>query len=100
MPRWEEPVRRINETAYRHGKSIALRVFVRRGGVALVLFLAALSGAVRSEAANWFVRPNGATYGSGNGSSWTNAWSGFSSIAWGSVACGDTIWIAGGTYTQ
>jgi hypothetical protein len=40
----------------------------------------------------------GAT-GSNNGSSWTNAWSELSQIGWSSVACGDTIWIGGGTYT-
>lgn len=53
-----------------------------------------------AEAANWYVRPNSSTYGTGNGSSWTNAWSGFSAISWGSVSCGDTIWVAGGKYTQ
>lgn len=52
------------------------------------------------QATNWYVRPSGATYGTGNGTSWTNAWSGFSSINYGSVACGDTIWVAGGTYNQ
>lgn len=48
----------------------------------------------------WFVRPNGTSYGTGSGTSWTNAWSGFSAINWTSVAAGDTIWVAGGSYTQ
>lgn len=48
-------------------------------------------------AANWFVRPSG---GSGSGTSWTAAWNGFSSINWSSISAGDTIWVAGGTYTQ
>lgn len=46
--------------------------------------------------ANWFVVPGGA--GSANGTSWTNAWN-MGSIAWGSVAAGDTVWISGGTYS-
>lgn len=49
------------------------------------------------QAANWYVRPIG---GSGSGTSWTTAWNGLNAINWGSVSCGDTIWIAGGTYTQ
>ncbi len=38
--------------------------------------------------------------GSNSGSSWTDAWSEMSQIGWSSVACGDTIWIGGGTYTS
>jgi len=49
---------------------------------------------------NWYVRPNGGSYGSENGSDWNNAFDGFSDIAWASIAAGDTIWVAGGTYTQ
>ena len=67
----------------------------------LILFLVLLFGsfglAKSSEAANWYVRPSG---GSGSGTSWTAAWNGFNGINWNSVACGDTIWVAGGTYTQ
>lgn len=44
-------------------------------------------------AANWYVK-KGAS-GTNAGTSWTNAWPDFSSIAFASVACGDTIWIAG-----
>jgi len=65
----------------------------------LVLALLSLF-AIQVEAANWYVRPNGSTYGSANGTSWTNAWSGWSGIIWASVNAGDTIWVAGGTYTQ
>jgi hypothetical protein len=54
----------------------------------------------QSFAANWFVRPNGGSYGTENGTSWTNAYDGFSDITWSSIAAGDTIWVAGGTYTQ
>jgi hypothetical protein len=52
------------------------------------------------QAANFFVRPNGGTYGAENGTDWSNAYDGFSDITWASVAAGDTVWIAGGTYTQ
>ncbi len=37
--------------------------------------------------------------GSNNGSTWTNAWTELNTINWSSVACGDTIWLGGGTYT-
>ncbi|MGZ3770948.1 MAG: hypothetical protein ACXVCP_15070 [Bdellovibrio sp.] len=53
-----------------------------------------------SFAVNWFVRPNGSAYGLGNGTSWSNAWNGFAGVSWGSVSCGDTIWVAGGNYSQ
>lgn len=49
---------------------------------------------------NWYVRPNGSTYGTAAGTSWTNAWSGLSGIQWASVAPGDRVWLAGGSYTQ
>ena len=48
----------------------------------------------------WYVRPNGGTYGAENGLDWNNAFDGFSDIALSSVACGDTIWVAGGNYTS
>jgi hypothetical protein len=50
-----------------------------------------------ASAANWYVR-KGAT-GSNNGSNWTNAWNEMNQIRWTSVLPGDTIWLAGGTYT-
>jgi hypothetical protein len=50
--------------------------------------------------ANWYVRPNGGAYGAENGTDWTNAFDGFSDINWAGVSAGDTIWVAGGTYTQ
>lgn len=46
-------------------------------------------------AANWYVRPSSA--GSSTGADWNNAWSA-SSISWGSVKPGDTVWLAGGNY--
>src|SRR5262249_53756302 len=34
-----------------------------------------------------------------NGSDWTNAWSGWSSIQWANVHAGDTVYVAGGAYS-
>ena len=64
----------------------------------VVLGVGVLSFAISAQGANWYVRPSSA--GTANGSNWSNAWS----IAnlnsnWNSVAAGDTVWIAGGTYT-
>jgi hypothetical protein len=59
-----------------------------------------MSCASAADAANWYVRPDGTAYGTGSGTSWTNAFSGFSAIAWASVSPGDTIWVAGGTHRQ
>src|SRR5208337_4546126 len=61
-------------------------------GTMIVLWLAA-----SASAANWYVRPGGA--GSKTGADWNNAWD-IGSIGWSSVSGGDTIWIAGGTYTS
>jgi hypothetical protein len=51
-------------------------------------------------AADWYVRPNGGNYGAENGTDWNNAFDGFADIAWASVNAGDSIWVAGGDYTQ
>jgi hypothetical protein len=59
-----------------------------------LLFLAI---GTNTQANNWYVRPGGA--GSGAGTDWNNAWD-FGSVAWSSVNAGDTIWVAGGTYTK
>jgi len=67
---------------------------MRKFGLILVLLLAA---AQSTFAANWFV-VKGAS-GTNAGTSWANAWNEMSSINFSSVACGDTIWLAGGTYT-
>lgn len=61
--------------------------------VALLMFctLQALAG-------NWYVRASAT--GSGTGVDWTNAWTDFNSVNYTSVACGDTVWVAGGNYTH
>lgn len=81
----------INTGASRRFRRIA-------GGLAVgTLFLTITAGA---QAANWYVRPNGGSYGAANGTSWSAAFNGLGGIAWSSVACGDTIWVAGGDYSQ
>ncbi len=63
----------------------------------------ALSSALAS-AENLYVRPNGGAYGTENGTSWDNAFDGFSDVAWGSgtglVGAGDILFVAQGNYTQ
>jgi hypothetical protein len=52
--------------------------------------------AERAFSANWYVAPGGA--GSKTGANWNNAWDA-SGVSWSSVSAGDTIWLAGGSYT-
>jgi hypothetical protein len=49
-----------------------------------------------AAATSWYVRPT--STGSQTGADWNNAWT-ISSISWSSVKPGDTIWLAGGTYS-
>ena len=65
--------------------------------IPLLLLMLAVTAA-ESFAGNWYVA-KGAT-GSNNGTSWTNAWNEMNQINFSTVACGDTVWIAGGTYTS
>jgi hypothetical protein len=58
--------------------------------------LSLLLMAASAPAANWYVRPGGA--GSQTGADWNNAWDS-AGIGWSSVSAGDTIWLAGGTYS-
>jgi hypothetical protein len=46
--------------------------------------------------ANWYVRPS--STGANSGADWNNAWSN-STIKWASVHPGDTLWLAGGSYS-
>lgn len=46
---------------------------------------------------DWFVRPNSSGYI--NGRDWQNAWS-LSSLNWKFINPGDTVWLAGGSYTN
>ena len=60
-----------------------------------ILKFLALGGGGRS----WYVRPSGGTYGSEDGTSYANAWDGFSNIVWASIMPGDTLYVCG-THTQ
>ena len=60
-------------------------------GVCSLLFVAG------ADAANWYVRSGGA--GSNTGVDWNNAWA-LGGITWASVNPGDTIWLAGGNYSD
>jgi len=65
----------------------------------LLAFLFGLFGVAKtSQAANWYVRDSSYAEGSNNGTDWTNAWRG--SVTWASVSAGDTIYLAGGDYTN
>jgi hypothetical protein len=48
-----------------------------------------------SSGVTWYVRPAGAIYGTGDGTSYGNAWSGFSAIDTLSINAGDVVYIAG-----
>ena len=82
--------------------SLFLRSEITLRGFPLLFSILLLCGfsftfGIPAQAANWYVTPSG---GTGAGTSWTAAWNGFSAINWTSVAAGDTIWVAGGTYSQ
>lgn len=80
-------------------KFVARSRATSRRARALIIAGLALIGAA-AHAANWYVRPNGGSYSPNDGKSWNTAFNGFSGVPWSTVACGDTIWVAGGTYTQ
>ena len=62
---------------------------------ALILIVLSLLLSLNLHGATYFVL-SGA---SGNGTSWANAWGSPSSISWSSLNPGDTVCIAGGTYS-
>lgn len=68
-----------------------------RIGYLLGVSLAFLS-VFHASARDFYLRA-GAT-GANNGTDWNNAWNNTTSITWGSVGPGDTIWIAGGDYAK
>lgn len=59
--------------------------------LALCLFIPSAFGT------NWYV--NKFATGTNAGTTWTNGWNEMNQINWSSVACGDTIWVAGAAYT-
>jgi len=72
----------------------------RGGWVKVVLIIVSLLLAVSVfpsfvSAASWYV--DNARSSGGNGQSWGGAWKSFSSISWGSINPGDTLYISGGS---
>lgn len=50
---------------------------------------------------SWYIDAPGAVIGGAtNGTSWANAWTNPVSVAWTSIAAGDTIYVSGGTTTK
>ena len=43
----------------------------------------------------WYVRPSGGSYGAEDGTSYDNAWDGFTNIVWGSINPGDRLVVSG-----
>ncbi len=85
-------IRYLKEVIARGNRKMIFRCFI--GIFSIAILFVSVSTAF---SANWYVR-KGAT-GSNNGSNWTNAWNEMNQINWSSVSPGDTIWLAGGTYT-
>lgn len=69
----------------------------------LLALSAVVAGSAVLHAEDLYVRA-GVSGGARTGADWNNAWSGFSDIKWGEGAgrlgAGDTLWVAGGTYTS
>jgi hypothetical protein len=76
-------------------KRTGVTSLVKRG--LLLLFCLVFLGEI-AQAANWYVRPS--QHGSNTGIDWNNAWS-IETLNgnWAKVKPGDTIWLAGGTYS-
>lgn len=66
----------------------AIRIFAIQ---AIIILLAATLCSAR----DWYVRPNGNTYGAATGATYNDALSGFAGIPWASINPGDRIYIAG-----
>lgn len=45
--------------------------------------------------ADWYVRPDASHGGTNSGTSYVNAWQGWSAISWGSLVAGDTLYVCG-----
>ena len=79
------------------GSSLRSRTLLERIMLFVALGSASLLLLNRAEAADWYVRP--AATGANTGKDWNNAWS-LGTIAWSNLVAGDTVWIAGGTYSS
>lgn len=70
--------------------------------VAMLALFCLFAGSIGCYGEDLYVTPTGGTVS--DGASWSNAFAGFTDVSWGSGANqlgeGDTLWIAGGTYTN
>ena len=65
----------------------------------LISFIILLGTSISLNAqTDYHVRPNGTNYGTGNGSNWSNAFSGFMNINWTEIEAGEILYISGGNY--
>jgi len=89
----------LNVTSLMEMSGIGHRRFQMTKFLRVAILIALIFSAKDAFAAgaNWYVH-KGAS-GSNNGTSWSNAWNEMNQINFSTVACGDTIWLAGGTYT-
>lgn len=63
-----------------------------------LIFIGCLFLGLNAFSADWYVRPSAA--GADNGTDWSNAWNITSlNSHWSSVGAGDTVWMAGGSYS-
>jgi hypothetical protein len=83
----------IREFLQRRGQTRHMAMKLPKYLIILASFTALFN--LSAQAATYFVR-SGA---SGNGTSWSSAWGNVSSIGWSSLNAGDTVCIAGGTYS-
>ena len=76
---------------------VGAQIFKRFLNIALLFSLLCLIFASTSYATNWFVRPDGGSYGNEDGTDYDNAWDGLHEIVWGGsgVVAGDTLWVSG-----
>ena len=77
---------------------LKFRTIYREGFPELIIGIFSFSLLAFSVSAHdWYVVPNGA--GTLSGTNWSNA-TGINNIHWSSMSAGDTVWLAGGTYTS
>jgi len=64
----------------------------------VLLFLLVAMPFSTAHSSTWYV--DNAAAGTGNGTSWANAWKSFPAIAWTSIKPGDTLFISGGSTSK
>ena len=98
----EKPDERSSHSRRTEGLKARMKGFLSNAYMVFMKILcitASMLGLIadNAQAANWFVRPSSA--GGNTGTDWNNAWS-FGGIAWTSIRAGDSIFVAGGAYSN